>query len=52
VYVQEDELRRILRRATLAYAPVGMAEGRVAQVIRSLRRLTEIDPCLEDGHLL
>ena len=52
LYVQEDELRRVLRRATLAYAPVGMAEGRVAEVIPSLRRLTEIDPCLEDGHLL
>ena len=52
LYVQEDELRRILRRATLAYARAELAEDRRGAVVPSLRRLTEIDPFLEDGHLL
>jgi pimeloyl-ACP methyl ester carboxylesterase/DNA-binding SARP family transcriptional activator len=52
LYVQEDELRRILRRATLAHARAEIAEGCVGEVIPSLRRLTDIDPFLEDGHLL
>jgi pimeloyl-ACP methyl ester carboxylesterase/DNA-binding SARP family transcriptional activator len=52
LYVQEDELRRILRRATLAHARADMAEARSGEAIPSLRRLTEIDPFLEDGHLL
>ena len=52
LYVQEDELRRILRRATLTHARAEMAEGCAGEVIPSLRRLTDIDPFLEDGHLL
>ena len=52
LYVQEDELRRILRRATLAHARAEIAEGCAGEVIPSLRRLTDIDPFLEDGHLL
>jgi pimeloyl-ACP methyl ester carboxylesterase/DNA-binding SARP family transcriptional activator len=52
LYVQEDELRRMLRRATLAHARAEMAEGHARGVIPSLRRLTDIDPFLEDGHLL
>jgi pimeloyl-ACP methyl ester carboxylesterase/DNA-binding SARP family transcriptional activator len=52
LYVQEDELHRILRRATLTYAQAELAGGCVDAVVPSLRRLTEVDPFLEDGHLL
>jgi pimeloyl-ACP methyl ester carboxylesterase/DNA-binding SARP family transcriptional activator len=52
LYVQEDELRRLLRRATLGYARSELAGGGASQVIPSLRRLTGIDPFLEEGHLL
>ena len=52
LYIQDDELRRMLRRATLAHSRAELAEGRPGEVIPSLRRLTEIDPFLEEGHLL
>ena len=51
-YVQEDELRRTFRRATVAHARAALAAGRPGDAIPSLRRLTEVDPYLEDGHVL
>jgi lipase len=52
LYVQEDELRRTFRRAAVAYARGALAGGQAADAIPSLRRLTEIDPYLEEGHVL
>ena len=52
LYVQEDELRRTFRRATVAHARAALAAGRAGDAIPSLRRLTEVDPYLEDGHVL
>jgi DNA-binding SARP family transcriptional activator len=52
LYVQEDELRRLFRRATVATARAAVAEGRPGEVIASVRRLTQVDPYLEDGHVL
>jgi pimeloyl-ACP methyl ester carboxylesterase len=52
LYVQQDELRRTFRRAAVAYARAALADGRAAAAIPSLRRLTEIDPYLEEGHVL
>jgi pimeloyl-ACP methyl ester carboxylesterase/DNA-binding SARP family transcriptional activator len=52
LYVQEDELRRIFRRATVANARAALAERRPDEVIASVRRLTQVDPYLEDGHVL
>ncbi len=51
LYVQEDELRRTFRRAAVAYARAALAGGHAGDAIASLRRLTEIDPYLEEGHV-
>ena len=52
LYVQEDELRRMFRRAAVAHARAALADDRAASAIPSLQRLTEIDPYLEEGHAL
>jgi pimeloyl-ACP methyl ester carboxylesterase/DNA-binding SARP family transcriptional activator len=52
LYIQEDELRRTFRRAAVAQARAALATGRADDAIPSLRRLTEVDPYLEEGHLL
>ena len=52
LYIQEDELRRTFRRAAVAHARTALADGRAAASIPSLQRLTEIDPYLEEGHVL
>jgi pimeloyl-ACP methyl ester carboxylesterase/DNA-binding SARP family transcriptional activator len=52
LYVQEDELRRTFRRAVVAFARAALAGGHAADAIPPLRRLTEIDPYLEEGHVL
>jgi pimeloyl-ACP methyl ester carboxylesterase len=51
-YVQEDELRRLFRRATQAFARQALAQGRGAMAIPALRRLTALDPYFEEGHAL
>jgi pimeloyl-ACP methyl ester carboxylesterase len=52
LYVQEDELRRLFRRATQSFALRALAEGRGATALPALRRLTAIDPYFEEGHVL
>jgi pimeloyl-ACP methyl ester carboxylesterase/DNA-binding SARP family transcriptional activator len=52
LYTQEDELRRTFRRAAVAHARAALSDGRAAAAIPSLRRLTQIDPYLEEGHVL
>jgi pimeloyl-ACP methyl ester carboxylesterase/DNA-binding SARP family transcriptional activator len=52
LYVEEDELRRLFRRAVLAFARRALADGRAAAAIPPLQRLTTVDPYLEDAHVL
>ena len=52
LYVEEDELRRLFRRATLAFARRAIDEGRATAAIEPLRQLTSVEPYAEDGHLL
>jgi pimeloyl-ACP methyl ester carboxylesterase len=52
LYVEEDRLRRIFRRAAVAFAERELKAGRPERAIPSLRRLTEIDPYLEEAHVL
>jgi pimeloyl-ACP methyl ester carboxylesterase/DNA-binding SARP family transcriptional activator len=52
LYVEEDELRRLFRRATLALARQAIRDGRAAEAIPSLQQLTKVDPYSEDGHVL
>jgi pimeloyl-ACP methyl ester carboxylesterase len=52
LYVQQDDLRRTFRRVAVAYARAALVGGHAADAISSLRRLTQIDPYLEEGHVL
>jgi len=52
LYVQEDELRRLFRRATQAFANRALAEGRAALAVPALQQLTAVDPYYEEGHVL
>jgi pimeloyl-ACP methyl ester carboxylesterase len=52
LYVQEDELRRLFRRATQTFAHQALAQGKGAMAVPALRRLTAVDPYFEEGHVL
>jgi lipase len=52
LYMQEDELRRTFRRATLSFAEWAVDERRAHEALPSLLRLTEVDPYLEQAHVL
>jgi pimeloyl-ACP methyl ester carboxylesterase len=52
LYVQEDELRRTFRRATLSFAEWAVDQRRADEALPSLVRLTEVDPYLEQAHVL
>jgi pimeloyl-ACP methyl ester carboxylesterase len=52
LYVQEDELRRLFRRATQTFGRRALVEGLAATAVPALRQLTAIDPYFEEGHVL
>ena len=52
LYVEEDELRRLFRRATLAFARQAIHDGRAGEALAPLRQLTSIEPYAEEGHVL
>jgi pimeloyl-ACP methyl ester carboxylesterase len=52
LYIQEDELRRTFRRATLSFAEWAVDERRAHEALPALLRLTEVDPYLEQAHVL
>jgi pimeloyl-ACP methyl ester carboxylesterase/DNA-binding SARP family transcriptional activator len=52
LYVEEDELRRLFRRAVTAFAQRALADGRGAIVVLPLKQLTIVDPYFEGGHIL
>jgi len=52
LYVEEDELRRIFRRAAVVFARQALADDRAPAAIPSLQRLTAVDPYFEEAHVL
>src|SRR6266511_1626668 len=52
LYVQEDELRRRFRGATVAFARHAIAHGRGQDAVEPLRRLVAVDPYHEEAHVL
>ena len=52
LYVQEDELRRRFRGATVAFARHAIGDGRGQDAVEPLRRLVAVDPYHEDAHVL
>jgi pimeloyl-ACP methyl ester carboxylesterase/DNA-binding SARP family transcriptional activator len=52
LYVQEDELSRLFRRATQAFARRALSDGQGAMAISALQQLTAVDPYFENGHVL
>ena len=52
LYVEEDGLRRTFRRAVVPFAERALELGSPGSAVPSLQRLTEIDPYLEQAHLL
>ena len=52
LYIHEDELRRTFRRATLSFAEWAVDKRRAGEALPSLLRLTEVDPYLEQAHVL
>lgn len=52
LYVQEDDLRRLFRRATLSFAEWAVDKRRAHEALPSLLRLTEVDPYLEQAHMM
>jgi pimeloyl-ACP methyl ester carboxylesterase/DNA-binding SARP family transcriptional activator len=52
LYIQEDELRRLFRRATQAFARGALAAGQGGMAVPALRQLTAVDPYFEEGHVL
>jgi pimeloyl-ACP methyl ester carboxylesterase/DNA-binding SARP family transcriptional activator len=52
LYVEEDELRRLFRRAVTAFAPRALAHGNGAIAVPPLKQLTTVDPYFEGGHVL
>ena len=52
LYVEEDELRRLFRRAVTTFARRALADGRGAIAVLPLKQLTTVDPYFESGHVL
>src|SRR5262249_38749023 len=52
LFVREEALRRVFRRATVAVAQLALASGNPDRVIEPLARLIAVDPYFEDGHRL
>ena len=52
LYVEQDHVRRLLRRAALAFARWALGHGRAAEPLVPLARLVAVDPYCEEGHLL
>jgi pimeloyl-ACP methyl ester carboxylesterase/DNA-binding SARP family transcriptional activator len=52
LYVEQDGLRRVFRRATVAFARWALAGHGAAEAVAPLSRLVSVDPYFEDGHVL
>jgi pimeloyl-ACP methyl ester carboxylesterase/DNA-binding SARP family transcriptional activator len=52
LYVEQEGLRRLFRRATVAFARWALTGPRAAEAVAPLARLVSVDPYFEDGHVL
>jgi pimeloyl-ACP methyl ester carboxylesterase/DNA-binding SARP family transcriptional activator len=52
LYVEQEGLRRLLRRATVAFARTALDRHRAADTLGPLARLVSVDPYYEEGHVL
>jgi pimeloyl-ACP methyl ester carboxylesterase/DNA-binding SARP family transcriptional activator len=52
LYLQQEDLRRAFRQATVAVARHVLATGHGASVLESLAKLVTVDPYFEEGHVL
>ena len=52
LYVEQDALRRLFRRATMAYARWALAGRCAGEAVAPLSRLISVDPYFENGHIL
>lgn len=52
LYVEQEALRRLFRRATIAFVRWALDNDRAADATAPLARLISVDPYCEDGHAL
>jgi hypothetical protein len=52
LYVAQEEVRRDLRRGTLAFARWAVDHQAAGEALESLARLVTVDPYCEDGHVM
>ena len=52
LYVEQEGLRRLLRRATLAFAGWALMHGGASTAVAPLARLVSVEPYFEEGHVL
>jgi esterase len=52
LYVEQEGLRRLFRRATVAFARAALSSERAGEAVGPLARLVTVDPYFEDGHVL
>lgn len=52
LYVEQEGLRRLFRRATVAFARWALASRVAADAVAPLARLVSVDPYFEEGHVL
>jgi pimeloyl-ACP methyl ester carboxylesterase len=52
LYVEQEGLRRLFRRATVAFARAALGGERADEAVGPLARLVAVDPYFEDGHVL
>jgi pimeloyl-ACP methyl ester carboxylesterase/DNA-binding SARP family transcriptional activator len=52
LYVEQENLRRRFRQATLVFARWGLTTGRGRHAVAPLARLVTVDPYCEDAHVL
>ena len=52
LYVEQEALRRLFRRATISFARWALDNDHIADATAPLTRLISVDPYCEDGHVL
>lgn len=52
LYVEQEGMRRLFRRATVAFARWALTHNGAAGALAPLARLVSVDPYFEDGHVL
>src|SRR3989442_12002234 len=52
LYLQEESLRTLFRRVTLAFARWAIDEGNAGEALEPLARLVDVDPYAENAHAM